>query len=92
MPFLNAVDTVGKGHDVRIMGCHKQRAPGLTRQFQEQAQNASTRVLIKIAGRLVRENQCGLVNERPRDSDALLFPSAELVREVVSPMRQPDTI
>src|SRR5262249_37428998 len=46
----------------------------------------------EVAGRLVAQQDGGLVDERPGDGDALLLPAGELAGPVVEAVGQPDTL
>jgi hypothetical protein len=47
-------------------------------------------MLVKIAGRLVGEDQRRLVGQRARNGDALLLAARQLRRAMVEPLRQPE--
>ena len=47
---------------------------------------------IEIAGRLIRQNQLRFVDQRPRNSDALLFAARELVRPMLQAFAQSDSL
>jgi hypothetical protein len=58
----------------------------------EDVEDLLGRVRVEVAGRLVREDQVGRVDERAGDCDALLLPTRQLVRAVLGARRQADEL
>ena len=59
-------------------------------QLLQQRHDLEARRGVERAGRLVGENQLGVVDQRARDGDALLLAAGELRRGVVLARREPD--
>src|SRR5262245_53786520 len=63
------------------------RAPRV--DLAEQVHDLERQIGIEVAGRLVGEDDDGIVHERARDRDALLLAARELERKRVHPVLQP---
>ena len=50
--------------------------------------NLNTRLCIKVAGRLIRQDQRRPIDQRARDRDPLLLAAGELIGKMVRPFRQ----
>ncbi len=59
-------------------------------QVAQHGDDLGAGVRVEVAGRLVGEQQLGLVDERARDRDALLLASRKLTRHVCGARREPD--
>src|SRR5450759_1090704 len=57
-------------------------------QLLEDGHDLLGRLRVEVSGRLVRQHQLRLVDQRPRDRDALLLPAGELARQVPLPARE----
>lgn len=61
-------------------------------ELQEETQDRISRVTVEVAGRLVREQQLRLRNQRARDGYALPLPSGQFLRAMPGPFAEPDTL
>ncbi len=59
-------------------------------EFAEEGHDVPAGARVQVAGRLVAEQDRRLVDQRPRDGDALLLAAGELVRPVVRAVGQAD--
>src|ERR1700682_494698 len=66
----NAIETTG---EIEIVGCDQCGEAVMTAELQEGVQDALAGRVIEVAGRLVAEQDPGVVGERPGDRDALLL-------------------
>ncbi len=67
----------------------RRRGPGLAVDLVEDAQDELARLRVQRAGRLVAQEELGLLRHRARDRHALLLAAGELRREVVEPVAEP---
>ena len=72
----------GEGADIALMGDHHD-GPALDVQFGEQFQDRVAGRGVKVAGRLVREQNRRVVGQRAGDRRALLLASREGGRQLV---------
>src|SRR5687767_11190977 len=61
-------------------------------QLLEDVHDLDARPCIEVSSRLVREDDRRLVDQRPRDGDALLLPAGELIRVVIHPLAEADDL
>jgi hypothetical protein len=61
-------------------------------ELEKKAEDAFSRFHVEVADRFVGEKHFGAVDERARDSHALLFPARQLGGKVVQAMRKPDAV
>ena len=61
-------------------------------QLAEQVQDFGSRVAVEVAGRLVGQDQRGLVDQRAGDGHALLLAAGEFGRLVVQPVAQAEPL
>src|SRR3990167_2174662 len=59
-------------------------------QFLENRHHLQSGLGVEVAGRLIGEDDLRIVDERPRDGDALLLSAGELIGQIVRAMRHPD--
>jgi hypothetical protein len=79
------------GNDPEVVGDHDDRGLELLLQGPHQPEDLCLRRHVERRGRLVRDQQVGLVDQRHRDHHALAHAARELVRVVVdSPVRVRD--
>ena len=77
--------------DVQFVGDHDD-GHALVVELLEHAHDLDAGAAVEIAGRLVGEQQGGLVGERAGDGDALLLAAGKLVRLVVGAVGQADRV
>ncbi len=75
--------------DVRLVGHQDDRDALLHVQSLEDAHDLGAGLGIQVAGRLVGQDDARLVDQRPRDGDALLLPAGQLVGPMVDAVAQP---
>ena len=56
----------------------------------EDVHDLDARSRVEIAGRLVRQQQLRIVDERAGDCDPLLLAAGQLIRMVIEPLAEPD--
>ena len=78
----------GGGRLLAVRGEQKQ-PPLAGRELAQQRDDPARALRVEVAGRLVREHQGGLVDERPRDRHPLLLSPGEAVRKAALPAREP---
>ncbi len=83
---------VGALGDIPGMCYRKQGAPLAADEIIQQVQNGRPGFGIQIPGRLVSQNQIGLVHQGPTERDALLLAAGESIREGVSAVEKADLI
>ena len=83
--------TLGPVGDIGVMSDHDYGGP-LAVQLLEERQNLIASIAIKSAGRLIGQDQCGLIDERPGNGDALLLASGKLAWPMIFAMTQADTV
>src|SRR5204863_3309694 len=69
-----------------------EREPELLLKRVDQVEDTLARVGVEVAGRLVAQEQLGLLRERPRDRDALRLSTRELGRKLVELRAEPDQL
>ena len=77
------------GGDVGLMR-HQQDRDAMLIQRLEHRHDLQARAAVQVAGRLVRQQQRGTVDQRTGDGDTLLLPARELERCVVGARGEPD--
>ena len=75
---------------VDVVRDQHQRRAVLAIQREQQIADRRAGALVEIAGRLVGEQELGLVHERARERDALLLAAGKLVRIVMPARIEPD--
>jgi hypothetical protein len=65
---------LGSVGDIGVMSDHDYGGP-LAMQLLEERQNLVASIAIKSAGRLIGQDQCWRIYQRPSDCDALLLAS-----------------
>lgn len=75
-PIPDGDDPLCLGGDVRIVGDEDNRQSSVTIQRLEDVDDLRPRLGIEVASRFVSENDARVVDERPRNGDALLLPCA----------------
>src|SRR6202022_2238911 len=83
----NAVETAG---EIEIVGGDQRGEAGVTGELEECVQYALAGRVIEVAGRLVAEQDPGVVGERPGDRDALLLAAGEPRRPMPGTRHQTD--
>src|SRR5207302_5387910 len=76
------------GHD-RIVSYHHDRGTLLFCHAMHWLNYLGAGLGVEISGRLVRKNNPWMISECSRDSDPLLFSSAQLVWKMISPVLKP---
>ena len=84
---IHAIKLFGDFHRVRY---DQQRNVLRLAIFFDQVHDLLLIARIDIGGRLVGQQQCWLVGERPCDGDALLFADGQLMRFVMEPVSESD--
>jgi hypothetical protein len=64
--------------DIVLMSNQDNGAAALAIESLKRTQNNITRLCVQVPGRLISKNQRGIVDQRPRDGDALNLPSRQL--------------
>ena len=59
------------------MGDHDDRNASLV-QLLEDSHDLNAGSAVEVAGRLIREQDLGIIDQRPRNGDALLLPTRKL--------------
>ena len=86
---LDEVRAGEAAHEVEVVRRHQhRRARGV--DVAQQLEDAAGRALVEVAGRLVGEEDHGVVDQRPREGDALLLAPRELARVLARLAGQPD--
>src|SRR5205814_278706 len=76
--------------DLRLVGDEDDCNPSLGIQPLEDLHDLDARPAVEIAGRLIREQDRRIVEQRARDRDALLLSAGELIGMVAGTIREPD--
>jgi len=82
---------LGSIGDIGVVSDHDYGGP-LAMQLLEERQNLVTSIAIKSAGRLIRQDQCWHIYQRPSDCDALLLTSRKLAWPMIFAMTQANTV
>ena len=83
-------DAVGGGGELAVVGHDEDGAVSFVSEVAHDGPDILARVGVEIAGRLVGEDQHGIVGERPRDGDALGLTAGELLRQLVLVSGEPE--
>src|SRR5207249_6712591 len=75
--------------DIGLVGDHDDGLPELVEPLEDR-EDLRARVGVEVPRRLVRENHRGIVEQRPRDRDALLLSTGELAGAVPHPIAEAD--
>jgi hypothetical protein len=78
---------LGPVGDIGVMRDHDYGGPPAM-QLLEERQNLVTSIAIKSAGRLIGQDQCWHIYQRPSDCDALLLASRKLAWPMIFAMTQ----
>ena len=84
LSVMQAKYAVAAGREIQIMGHEDKRGPELAVAAEQQLAHALCRLVIEIAGGLVRQQQSRAMNQCPRDRYTLLFTAGKLA----GPMRR----
>ena len=90
VPDINPLP--GVAGDVRLVSDHDQGDLFLLIELREDVHDLRARLGVQVSGRLVRQDQGGIVQQRPGDGDPLLLAAGKLVGLVVRPALQPDRV
>ena len=71
------------------MSDQQDRVVKLLHETPEQRDDFRSMVRVEISGRLIGENNLGLVHNRPCDRDTLLFPTRQFARTMSGSVRHP---
>ncbi len=83
---------VGAFDDAVIVGDHDHRRLVRHRRFLEQLDDHPRRILVEGRGRLVGEDQAGVIDQGPRDRHPLALAAREQPRLVVDPMAEAEPL
>ena len=83
---------VGVGGGDRVVGDHHDGLGEAVDGVAHEAEDLGAGAAVEVAGRLVGEDQLGLVGERAGDGDALLLAAGQFARSVLEPVGQPDGV
>src|SRR5882757_1747056 len=75
-------DAVEAAGEIEVVRRDQGGEAGMTDEIEEGVEDAVAGRVIEVAGRLVAEQDPGIVGERPRDRDALLLAAGEPGRPV----------
>ena len=78
--------------DLAVVGHQDERLAVLAIEPSEQREDLGRSLRVEVAGRLVGQDQPGLVDERPGDRDPLLLAARQLGRSVAVPVGEPDEV
>jgi len=76
----------------RVVRDHHDGLLGLVDRAAQEGQHLGTGAGVKVAGRLVGEDDLGTAGEGTGDGDALLLPAGQLCRAVRQPVAQTDDV
>ena len=76
--------------DLWVVRHQYERRSGVGIQFEHDVNHRPACLRVQISRGLVGEKDKGLVNERPRQRDALLFAAGQLSRKMRNALREPD--
>jgi hypothetical protein len=82
-------DAVGLLSDALVVG-HQHHGTPCSRQFVEQGEHLLARGAVERSGRLICQDEPGLVDQRPGDSGPLLLTSRHLLGQLVEVLTQPN--
>ena len=83
-------EPVGPRRNLRVMRHEDDRQPALGAQLLDEVEHGAAGFGVEAAGRLVREQDRGLVRQRSGDRDALALPTRQLRRPIALPTFEPD--
>ena len=75
-----------------VVGNHQNGLLVLSRHGLQQRQDFLAVFTVQIAGRLVRQNQCGPCNQSSANGDTLLLAAGELTGKMMTAFGQPQNI
>src|SRR5256884_4164033 len=87
--IAHAHDAPAVRGDVGLVRDHDDGLPELVEPLEDR-EDLRARVGVEVPRRLVREDHRGIVEQRPRDRDALLLSAGELARAVPHPIAEAD--
>jgi len=79
----HADDALGRGGDLRAVGDDDEGQALLLTEVVEELEDLVLAPAIEITGRLVGQEDFRVIDQRPRDGDALLLPSGKLRRQTM---------
>src|SRR5574341_312830 len=79
------------GGDDGIMRDHDERGT-LPVNLVQQAHNLLPRMAVEVADRFIRDNQHGIVDQRPRNGHTLLLAAGEFMRLMMKPVAEADPL
>ena len=90
-PVAEAHDAVRVARDILLVGDDEDR---LSRgvELDEEPDDLVRRLGVEVPGGLVGEEDARLIDQRPRDGDALALPARELVGSVVGAVGERDAL
>jgi hypothetical protein len=80
---LDLEDAVGEVEDAVVVGDDDDGAVRLDRDGAQQVHDAAAGAGVERRGRLVADDQPGIVDQRAGDGDALLLPAGQLARQAL---------
>ena len=89
---VEADDPVAVLGDVRLVRDQQHRDAALLIQTLEDVHHLDAGARVQVAGRLVRQEDGGLVDQGAGNRHPLLLAARELVREVIHPVVEPDRV
>lgn len=87
---VEAKTAAATGGELEVVGDEQERGTAAGLDGEEELGHCASGSLIEIAGRLVGQEDVGLVRERAGKGHALLLAARKLGREMVHPVRKPD--
>ena len=91
LPVLDVDAPLGRDRHVAVVGDQDDGGAGALSSCEER-EHVRARLRVEVAGGLVREQDRGLGDERPRDRDPLLLAAGELGRLVVHPVAEAEPL
>ena len=87
---LDLEDAVAWPDETPVVGDDDQRAAALLLLLAEQVEDLVAPFAVEVAGRLVGQQDDGILDQGPRDRHPLLLAAGELGRLVAQPVPEPD--
>src|SRR5690348_1981974 len=88
LSILEGNDAVETPREVEVVGGNQCRETAVADEVEESCQNPLARRVVEIAGRLVGQQDAGIVGQCPDDRDALLLAARQPRRPVPDAARE----